>query len=172
MTEKTYKIEDGMLVMSKNMAYDKMPVETEVMLALTDLKHRIIDPTTESVILTAIIRGGDDTITVTDLCVDHRPDEESDSRMNYQVASWKHQVPESVKDVYDELSQNLGLYINNLTEPEDTFETTGIAVGDPSNEILFTTTSQAVPNALFAGTDAEEEEDVDGTDNEEIEDEV
>lgn len=163
MSDKSYKIEESMLVKSKSMAYDKMPVETEVMMALQDLKHRIIDPTTESVILTAVIRGGDDTITVTDLCVDHRPDEESDSRMNYQVASWKHQVPESVKEVYDALTENLGLYINDLTEPEDTFETTGIAIGDPSNEIIFKTISQAVPNILF--TEVDEEED---TDNEEV----
>lgn len=162
MTEKTYKLDEPMVVRTKNLESRRTDIERSVALALEDLKNRIIDPTTESVVLTAVIKGGDDSVSVADLCLDHKPTSEQDSRMNYTVASWKHQVPESVAVVYDELAQNLGMYIDDLSEPDDNYETTGVAVGDPSNQLVFSTGSQPTSN-LFAdveeGTDLEESDD-------------
>lgn len=164
MSEKTYKLEEPMVVTNQNQESDRSDVEKAVELAMRDLQDRILDPTTEAVVLTAVIRGGDDSVTVADLCLDHRQNENNDSRMNYMTASWKHQVPESVFKVYDELASGLGIYVNDLGEPDDNFETTGIALGDPSNELIFTTASSAPAN-VFAnddeaneGVDSEEED--------------
>jgi hypothetical protein len=83
---------------------------------------------------------------------------EAASRMTYTVAEWQHRVPESVNEVFDNLAGNLGVYYNDMTEPDDNAETMSISVGDPTSEIILTARTDSLEQNFFAPTETDDEE--------------
>lgn len=154
---KIYKVAD-LKFRTKITDNDQAHVDSSLSAALLDLTNRAQDPTVQGMCLTAVFKGADDTIDIAELTLNRNSDASEPSRMSYTLAEWQHRVPESVNEVYDNLAGNLGVYYNDLTEPNDTAETMSISVGDPTSEIVITTRAETLEQNFFAPADVDEEE--------------
>lgn len=118
--------------------------------ALSDLNEIIMDPTTMSVTLTAAILGGDNTIAIENIILNHGKDTftPTTSVFSRHSVSWKHTVPKAVEELFADLANNLTLYVTAEDSPIDTMAVTGIAIGDPSLETLLKTQSQKMTDYI------------------------
>ncbi len=157
---KTYKVSD-IKFRTRTSENDQAQVDNNLDAALLDIQNRIKDPSVLGVSLTAVIKGGDDVIDIAELSLKRNDDISEPSRLDYTVASWHHRVPESVNEVYDTLAGNLGMYYNDMTEPDDVDETMSIALGDPNAEIILTTRVENSESNFFADTGDGDDEDCD-----------
>ncbi len=157
---KTYKVSD-IKFRTRTSENDQAQVDNNLDAALLDIQNRIKDPSVLGVSLTAVIKGGDDVIDIAELSLKRSDDISEPSRLDYTVASWHHRVPESVNEVYDTLAGNLGMYYNDMTEPDDVDETMSIALGDPNAEIILTTRVENSESNFFADTGDGDDEDCD-----------
>jgi len=134
--DQTYTV-DNVLVKVKEREADRVTILDLTRKALTDLTETITDPTTVSVNLTATILGGDNTISIENIILNHNPVTAINcSGFNSTSVSWKHTVPQTIRNLYDDLASNLSLYVTAEDGPTDSVAVTGIAIGDPSLETL------------------------------------
>lgn len=140
---------------------DREKVNMDVSVSLSKLADIITDPTTEHATITAVVRGGDNSINLCQITLDHRDTEISNQNADYY--SWQHALPEAALNFYDEISTAIGVYCDDESEPEDNFETSRISIGDPSSGFILTNQPTTNLNqALFANVeqdiDIEEQE--------------
>ena len=154
---KIYKVSD--LKFKTSITEDEQAfVDSNLDAALFDLANRVKDPSVQGLYLTAVFKGADDTIDIAELTLNRNGDASEPSRMSYTLAEWHHRVPESVNEVFDNLAGNLGVYYNDMTEPDDNAETMSISVGDPTSEIILTARTDSLEQNFFAPTETDDEE--------------
>ncbi len=139
----------NVVVKAKEREADRVTVLDLTRKALSDLTETITDPTTVSVNLTATILGGDNTISIENIIVDHNQDLAMDSSLlTSSSVSWKHTVPQTIRTLYDDLASNLNLYVTAEDGPVDSIAITGIAIGDPSLETLLKSQNQSSSSSI------------------------
>ncbi len=139
----------NVVVKAKEREADRVTVLDLTRKALSDLTETITDPTTVSVNLTATILGGDNTISIENIIVDHNQDLATDSSLiTSSSVSWKHTVPQTIRTLYDDLASNLNLYVTAEDGPVDNIAITGIAIGDPSLETLLKSQNQPSSSSI------------------------
>lgn len=147
--DQTYNV-SNVVVKAKEREGDRATMLDLTRKALTDLTELIMDPTTQSVTLTAAVLGGDDTIAIENIILNHGKDTFSPttSVFSRHTVSWKHTVPRAVEELFSELANNLTLYITAEDGPIDSVAITGIAIGDPSLETLLKSQSQKMLDSI------------------------
>ncbi len=154
--DQSYNV-SNVVVKAKEREADRVTVLDLTRKALTDLTEIITDPTTVSVNLTATILGGDNSISVENIILNHNQDPTTNSsQFTSKSVSWKHTVPQTIRNLYDDLAGNLGLYVTAEDGPMDNIAITGIAIGDPSLETLLKSQNQSSTTSivdLYMGDD-------------------
>lgn len=147
--DQTYNV-SNVVVKAKEREGDRATMLDLTRKALTDLTELIMDPTTQSVTLTAAVLGSDDTIAIENIILNHGKDTFSPttSVFSRHTVSWKHTVPRAVEELFSELANNLTLYITAEDGPIDSVAITGIAIGDPSLETLLKSQSQKMLDSI------------------------
>lgn len=160
--DQSYNV-SNVVVKAKEREADRVTVLDLARKALLDLTETITDPTTVSVNLTATILGGDNTISVENISVNHNQDLSTNSSLiTSSSVSWKHTVPQTIRNLYDDLASNLSLYVTGEDGPVDSIAITGIAIGDPSLETLLKSQNQSSSSSivdLFMDDDDDELDD-------------
>lgn len=146
--DQSYNV-SNVVVKAKEREGDRVAIIDIARKNLTDLTEIVMDPSTQSVNLTAAILNVDNTITIENIILNHSRDASvNSSAITSHSVSWKHTVPQTVEDLFADLANNLTVYITAEDGPVDSVAITGIAIGDPSLETLLKSQNQATSSSI------------------------
>lgn len=146
--DQSYNV-SNVVVKAKEREGDRATILEIAHKSLTDLNEIILDPSTQSVNLTAAILNSDNSITIENIILNHdRAAASNNSAITSHSVSWKHTVPQTVEDLFANLANNLTVYVTAEDGPVDSVAITGIAIGDPSLETLLKSQNQATSSSV------------------------